>query len=547
MKKSRFVTSDSISSPAVWLWVATCLISFSACKKSLDKQPESVIPVKDYYKTEAQLNAALTGVYTMMTTENLYAYAIWGVYGMPTDECLNKTSSIVTGVTVLNYTSSNSYIYNTWQDLYEGINRANLLLDNIYKPEMKEANRNVIKGQALFLRAYYYFLLVSNWGDVPMPLHATDSPDSISSPRIDSKIVYDQIVGDMTLADSLVVPITNYGFAGRVTQSAVEGILARVCLFRAGYPFTDDRSVWYARSLYWSNKVVSSGIHSLNPSYSQVFINHCQNKSEIKESIWEVEFYGTGIGNPYPQTSRVGNMNGIECGDLDIGLSYGNVNAQAKLFNAYPDNTKLASTDLRRDWNIGTYKYATTTNGVTTKQVWPIGSIYNRNAAKWRREYELSANKTKNNTSINFPLLRYADVLLMKAEAENELNNGPTATALEAVNQVRRRGYGFAVNTANAKTDLPTGLSYANFQQAVYDERYRELCFEGLRRNDLIRWGVYVSTMKDLANFINSSAPANYVFAALAGSNILPNKHELLPIPINEISLNPGIKQNPGW
>ena len=421
------------------------------------------------------------------------------------------------------------------------------MLDNIDKPAMKDSNRNVIKGQTLFLRSFFYFLLVSNWGDVPMPLHAPSSPDSISSPRIDSKKVYDQIISDMTIADSLVAPITNYGFGGRVSKSAVEGILARVCLFRAGFPFTDNHSVWYAKSLYWSNKVINSGIHSLNPSYSQVFINHCQNKSEIKESIWEVEFYGTGIGNPYPQSSKLGSYNGIACNDMSIGYSYGLYNVPAKFFNAFPDNTALVSSDKRRDWAIGPYSFTTSSSGVTTKQNFTISSIYNRPIAKWRREYELSANKTKNITSINFPILRYADVLLMKAEAENELNNGPTTDDIEAVNQVRRRGFGLTINTPSTVTDLPSGITYGSFQQAVYDERYRELCFEGLRRNDLIRWGMYVSNMKDMANFITNSAPSSFKYAAVAGNNI-QNKHVLFPIPINEISLNPGIgRQNPGW
>lgn len=523
------------------------LIQLTGCSKFLDKQPLTVIPTDNYYNTEAQLNTALTGIYTTLASDNMYAYSLWGVFGVASDESFYRNSSLSSGPQVLNYSSSNSNIYNTWQDLYEGINRANVLLDNIDKAAIKDSNRNVIKGQALFLRSYYYFLLVSNWGDVPMSLHSTTSPDSLSAPRIDAKQVYDQIISDMTLADSLVAPITSYGFGGRVSKSAVEGILARVCLFRAGFPFTDDHSIWYAQSLNWSNKVINSGIHTLNPSYSQVFINHCQNIHEIKESIWEVEFYGTGIGNPYPQSSKLGSYNGIACNDLNIGYSYGLFNVPAKLFNAFADNTSLVSTDKRRDWAIGPYSFSTSSSGVTTKQNYTISSIYNRPIAKWRREYEVSANKTKNITSINFPILRYADVLLMKAEAENELKIGPTIADIDAVNQVRRRGYGLPINTPNAITDLPSGITYGSFQQAVYDERFRELCFEGLRRNDLIRWGMYVSVMRDMANSINNSAPSNFKYAALAGNNIM-DKHVLFPIPINEISLNSGIgRQNPGW
>jgi hypothetical protein len=528
------------------LLLAGLFIQLTACNKFLDTQPQNVTPTSNFYATAAQLNSALTGVYTILTTENLYGDAIWNTYGAPTDEAFVSSTSTLTGPQVMNFSSSNANISGTWNDLYNGINRANILLENIDKPTMDSASRATIKGQALFLRAYYYFLLVSNWSDVPMPLHSTTSPDSVYAPRVDAKIVYNQIINDMTAADSLVQTATYYGFGGRISKTTVEGILARVCLYRAGFPFTDDHATWFAQSLYWSNKVINAGIHSLNPSYKQVFVNNCQNIHDIKESMWEVEFYGTGIGNPYPQPGRLGNTNGIACTDLDLGVSYGLISTQAKLFNSYADNTLLTSRDTRRDWAITPYKL-TTTNGVTSQVPWSIKVLYNRNVAKWRREYEISTNKQKNNTSINFAVLRYADVLLMKAEAENEVNNGPLQADYDAINQVRRRAYGFPVNTPNATCDLPTGLSYDAFQQAVYDERYRELCFEGLRRNDLIRWGTYISTMKSLANLVNNTAPAAFRHAALAGNNI-QSKNVLFPIPINEMSLNPGIgKQNAGW
>ena len=529
------------------LILAAILIQLSACNKFLDTQPQNVTPVSNYYTTAAQLNAALTGVYDMLASANVYGSAIWDAYGVATDESFYTVSTTQTGPQLMSFTASDPNIAGTWTDLYNGINRANVLLDNINKPVMDSASRGVIKGQALFLRAYYYFLLVSNWGDVPMPLNSTTSPDSVSAARVDAKIVYNQIIADMTAADSLVQTATYYGFGGRVSQTTVEGILARVCLYRAGFPFTDDHSTWFAQSLYWSNKVINSGIHSLNPSYSQVFINHCQDIYDIKESMWEVEFFGTGTGNPYPQPGRVGNLNGIACTNLTLGYCYGYVSVQAKLFNAFADNTLLTSRDTRRDWAIAPYKLVTNASGVTTRTNWTAAAIYNRNDGKWRREYEISSNKQKNQTSINFPILRYADVLLMKAEAENEVNNGPLQADYDAVNQVRRRAYGYRTDSANAISDIPAGLTYSTFQQAVYNERYRELCFEGLRRNDLIRWGSYISTMKALATQVALTAPAGFVYAATAANNI-QQKNVLFPIPISEMSLNPGIgKQNAGW
>ena len=124
------------------------------------------------------------------------------------------------------------------------------------------------------------------------------------------------------------------------------------------------------------------------------------------------------------------------------------------------------------------------------------------------------------------------------------MNGNPTDSAYWAINQVRRRAYKIPLNIPSVKSDLPAGLTYSAFQQALQDERYRELCFEALRRNDLIRWGIYIPTMKTMAQQMPASAS---VMAAVAANNI-QQKNILFPIPIGELSLNPGIgKQNAGW
>ncbi len=534
----------------------TTVLNITSCRKFLDTKPTSFIPVKTYFQTADQMNSALTGVYEKLGSDNLYGENLWAFLNSSTDESFYTRSgtTTLTGPAVYNYTLADGQIGGLWSDLYTSINRANLLLDNINKPLMDSASRSVVQGEALFLRAYYYFLLVSNWGDVPMPLHASTSPDSIYYPKSKSRIVYNQIINDMTLADSLVKTISQWGYSGRISKSVVEGILARVCLFRAGYPFTDSSAYYFSQSLNWSNKVIISGIHSLNPSYSQIFINHCQNIYEIKESIWEAEFTGNGIGTNTQSYGWVGSANGIACDDNSIGYSYGFLNTTATLFNAYIGSNKLVSNDKRRDWNIAPFNYKTYKNKITglidstITSAWSINSIYDRNCGKWRRSFEVAAPKSKNFTAINFPILRYSDVLLMNAEAINEVNQGPTTEAYNAINQVRRRAYGFPLNVANKTSDLAAGLGYTAFQQAVYNERLLELCFEGLRRNDLIRWGTFLPTMQALAYQILSSAPSKYLYAANAASNVQP-KHLLFPIPSYEMALNPAMngQQNPGW
>jgi len=411
---------------------------------------------------------------------------------------------------------------------------------------MDENKRKIILGQAQFLRGFYYFQLVKDFGDVPLKLTPTNSVTDVNIARTPAKDVYAQILIDMKAAEAVLPTATSLGAPSRISKTTAEGILARVCLTMAGYPLNDVAK--YNDALAWAQKVKASGEHALietfnasltNTGYSQVFINYIQDKYDIKESMWEAEFSGNRT-DAYLETGRVGNNNGIAftpaAGFEDTGYCYGFIGVTKRLYDMYN------AADQRRDWAIAPYNYNNTTfarNYFTTAQ------IYNRNPGKFRRSYELLKPKNKNWTPENFPILRYADVLLMLAEAENQVN-GPTAVAYDAINQVRRRGYAVPVATPNVTADLTPGLSKAQFQQAIQDERARELCFEALRRSDLIRWGIFVSTMNAVGVEIAGNAGTSFAYAGVGGKNVT-SRHLLFPIPSAEISVNKLMTQNPGW
>jgi hypothetical protein len=251
--------------------------------------------------------------------------------------------------------------------------------------------------------------------------------------------------------------------------------------------------------------------------------------------MWEAdESRATG----YLLGGRIGNDIGIGYSASnypDSGYCYGTIRVTARFFNLYKTG------DLRRDWAIAPFSYNSTTG---KRAAYTSSQIYNRNAAKWRRTYETFLPKDKNFTIINFPLLRYADVLLMLAEAENQVN-GPTQTAYDAINQVRRRGYGKPLNLTDPVADLTPGLDKQRFQLAIQDERSRELCFETLRRPDLIRWGIFVSTMNAVGAEIKANG-GSYAYGSLAGLSVT-QRHLLFPIPSGEMSVNKAVTQNPGW
>ena len=517
--------------------------SITSCNKALNTQPVSFAAPAANYATESQLLQALAGVYDVLgyNRSQLYADVFFDQLGATTDEGFYARATAPLSA-AYNFDYSEPNITSTWQALYVGIERANNLIYYINTPKsMDPVERNAILGEAEFLRGYYYFLLVSNFGDVPMRLTPTTITGAATNnvPRMPSKDVYAQILKDMTDAEGKCYPATHFGYSSRVSQTTVEGILARVCLTMAGYPLLDKSK--YQDALQWATKVQQSGIHSLNPSYSQIFINEAQDIYDIKEAMWEADFMGNDLSTTL-ETGRLGNTNGITftaANYPDTGYSYGFINATKKLYNLYD------SGDLRRDWAIAPYGYSGT-NRVNKGTL-----IYDRNCGKWRRSYELLTPKSKNNTGENFPILRYADVLLMLAEADNQVNNGPSANAYEAINEVRRRGYGFPVFTSNAISDLPPGLNETDFQDTLEDERARELCFETLRRPDLIRWGIWTQTMSDLATQMNTDLVAtnnSLKYAVIPATNAASSpKFLLYPIPASEISVNKGATQNPGY
>ena len=274
--------------------------------------------------------------------------------------------------------------------------------------------------------------------------------------------------------------------------------------------------------------------HTLNPDYKEVFTNLSKDIYDLtyRESIWEIEFKGNNQDG-HTTGGCVGSYNGVYNNQNDAyGFGYGYVSVTLKLFDLFDDPN-----DVRREWNICEYYYR---NG---EKLWR--NLNNKqyvycNAGKFRREYELSDTKDKDYTPINFPVLRYSDVLLMLAEAENEAYGGPTTLAYECINEVRRR--------ANSDYPAVAGLGQEDFRRLVIDERGRELCFEGLRRLDLIRWGLYVEAMttERRAQVADPRWHANKSYAD-GIADYTEYRHNWYPIPSKELATNFSIKQNPLW
>ncbi|KHJ37442.1 SusD family protein [Pedobacter glucosidilyticus] len=519
------------------------LVLHSSCENYLETKPINFATPETFYNNEQELTAALMAVYSELGSTNEGTYSRFLSLEAPSsnDEMLRRGANTEAAADSYNASASYDRFYNCWTTLYSGIQRANLLLENINKAQASQEIKNKIKGEALFLRAYYHFILVSYWGDVPLKLSSTNSLNQIYIARTPAKQVYEAVILDMTNSYDLVDEITSFNHPGRVSKTAVAGILARVCLHAAGR--LQDAS-YYQTARAWALKVMESGIHSLNPDYKQIFINHSADVYDIKESIWEVEFEQDN-GSQRNEGERFGSTIGIRNNDDKTGFMQGNYTATGVLYNLY------AAGDLRRDWNIAPFYYPNfdRNNGAV---LYSSTYRWGRYVAKWRREYQ-TKDFNKNFGGTNWPLLRYADVLLMFAEAENEIN-GPTPAAYQAVNLVRRRAYRLFTEQNNV-ADLPIGLNKVSFFNWIKDERARELAFEGLRKLDLIRWNLLISTMQQMVTTISTAAPSGSNTAlgysgrvsTLRSYQNFSNRDLFFPIPTQEISLNSLMIQNTGW
>ncbi len=439
-----------------YLPIVFFLLNFSSCKKFLDTKPTDFLSTTNYYNTENELLSARAGVYNNVGTATIWGHYANYLLGWQADvSYMNRLT--LNGPFNYNYSGADPYMNGCWNSLWDGVNRANVLLANLDKnPSIAQSFRDKIRGEMLFLRGYFYFMLVQYWGGVPIKTTPTASVDNVNAARNSVNEVYDQILADMTAAEPLVPGIRELGYGGAISKSAVRAMLARVCLTMAGEPLKDI--VKYQDAKSWAKKVIddTEANHSLNPYYPDIFIELAQNKYDIKECIWEVEHYGNNIDDSksYAEYTSTGWINGVSSGVGSIsGRGDAYMSITARFYNVFEEG------DLRKWWSIAHFTYVTTTdparNGSKLMRVLPPDekTKWTMQPAKFRREYEpLSSRLIGTNSptynGTNRPLLRYSDVLLMYAEAENAIN-GPTSEALAAVNKVRERAWSSGVKAIN--------------------------------------------------------------------------------------------------
>lgn len=477
--------------------IALLGFSFSSCSDFLEQNPQTDLSENDFYKTADDILSAVNGVYSSLQEGDIYGN--WYVFGeIPSDNTRNQLSGSVTTQNEFDQfyiDTQNSMIANFWKAAYKVINRTNTVLGRIDGIEINTELANRYKLECKFIRALMYFNLVRVYGDVPLVLKEISISESYDILREPKENVYNQIIADLKEAQDLPV---SYSTAedGRATQGAAKALLANVYMTLHKYAEAETILAEIINSGQYSLLENTPG--SLNiDGYKNVFspVNH-----NSKEGIFEIQFLkgGYGEGSNYANNFAPENSG---TNVVAVGGTGGNNIPEMDIYNAYEEG------DLRRDFSmsLGYYDNRKNNEWVESRYVCKFMDVPYQN----------------NDASNNYPVIRYADVILMYAEALNQ--NGKTAEACKYLNMTRRRGFGYQT-TETSPVDLQT-TDKAQFALMVEQERRVELAFENHRWFDLIRTGRAVEVMKSKGFSLNET-------------------NLICPIPQKQIDVNPKLTQN---
>ncbi|OCB71936.1 RagB/SusD family nutrient uptake outer membrane protein [Flavobacterium piscis] len=476
---------------------------FASCT-DLEVTPTSFVTEDKYFKTQDDAVASVTAVYASLSLDpgeqSLFGRNLYFLTDMATDYAsagVSATNPQVRALSSLTHDATSDRVQVAWRQIYNGINRANVSIDNIPKVAGNETVKTRLINEAKFIRGLLYFQAVRLWGGVPIELHEPTSIqlESLKSRRETVDAVYTQIISDLNAAEALpaTYPASD---AGRATSGAAKAILTKVYLTRKDYP----------NAILKAREVINGGYgYALFESFQDIFT---KTKKNGKEHIFSVQFEPNQAGNgssgsTFQSTSFIG-FTATEPADIisDVALFY----------DIY------APGDTRRD-----VSYA------KTLPIPGTANIYTFPKPIFKKYLDLTNVATPGNVAINFPIIRYADILLSLAEAINEQGT-PTPEAYELINQVRRRAFGKPITTPDAAVDL-SGLTQTTFRAAIQEERKKEFVQEGQRWFDLVRWGTLVTEVKKVT-----------------AKNSVSERNNLYPIPQSERSIDPvGLPQNPGY
>ncbi|WP_430815101.1 RagB/SusD family nutrient uptake outer membrane protein [Carboxylicivirga sp. RSCT41] len=497
----------NISGVVHYFLLLVLVSQLSSCSSFLEETPTDRYVVGNFYNDADDAEAAVNAIYGQLY--KIYKRHMYLMADLPTDDHKNglgMPNSYLINLEYLRHGAENQFVREMWQYNYEGIMMANAAVINIQAIKMDENLKDRLLAEARFLRALYYFNLVRFYGDVPL-IEKLFSLTNIEIDRTPKEIVYDFIVDDLQFAEQML-PIEYWeAEQGRVTKGAAKILMAKVYLTRKQFKAAADKLY----EVVEHENEYNYGLHE----------NYKANWEEIsergKESVFSIEYDENGVQRNN-QMALCGPRYSIHQGAGVPGLKNANEAdiPTVELFNAFKES------DGR--------KYVT----FKLEYLSPAdGEVYTSRIPLFGKYWE-DGQTALNRSSVNMHILRYADALLMYAEALNEL--GHTELAVSCLNRVRYRAF-------KDESENYTGLDQESFRLAVWNERRLELALEGHRWFDLVRTDRLVERMRQ-----HGSNEA--ILAEDDKTEISSNIKEhmvLMPIPQYERNLNPKLEQNPGY
>lgn len=475
--------------------IAAAALMLSSCKEFLEIPSETKFDSETIFESVDRAEMVVVGAYSNTFNREFY-YQL----GMGTDECFSTEGETNSKNQIANYvyTTSNTPT-STYTAMYTGIEYANVAISGLQKMEVSSESEkrkvNMLLGEVYAIRAMNYLNVVRFFGDVPYSTEPVAESGIFESSRVSRDTIYDGCVADLQKAIELL-PWKSEGLVGtpeRFTKNSAYGMLARVALYAAGYSLRWDLSSYAPGSVTIARRsdaarvkelykiaadackaVIDRGENALVPSYEAVFRDLINGRYN-SESMLEYGQYGADNNG-----SSAGYTNGIFS---HTNAMFGKSQPAMAVLPTYWFD--FGEGDTRRDVTICNY-------GINSDNSRQMNSYSSNTIGKFRVNWAEKLGTAINKRDINWPVLRYSDVLLMYAEALNEYHNGPTAEAIAAFEKVRARGY--AGNTA-AMGQTPG--DYEGFRKAIINERKLELGFESWRRTDLARWGILYETLSE--------------------------------------------------
>lgn len=470
------------------------------CQPELNLAPISNKSTATYYKTAADASSAITATYSILQNSIYNAETIL----TPTTVAADDGVPFLTGnadrraLWSFNISTNNTWTSAPWASSYSGIQRANAVIKSVPLINMNTSLRDRYVAEAKFLRAFHYFNLVRFYGGVPLVAEEVVILENAIISRASIEEIYKFIEKDLLEAETVLPDKYTVSEIGHATKGSVKGLLSKVYLTWAG---TSKASEYWSKAAAKAKEVIDSGNYDLWQNFDEVF--EIKNRGG-KESVFEVIYVTDVLGQSHSTYWAPRGATYVP------GNGYGTIRVSKSLWDSFsPTDKRISGSFLTNDLSKPAVKF--------TVDI-PDPSL----AVSFWKLTDLNS-KVLGGNGKSFPYMRFSEVLLIYAEALNEVSNVPNSEAYKAINRVRTRA---------GLSDL-SGLNQAQFKDAILLERRLELSHEGHRWFDLVRTGRLLEAVSKEVSF---------------GRNpTIKAHHVLFPIPQREMDANPKLVQNPGY